>query len=37
MIDAICWMLIGVGFALLIKVSVAVCAVIEAKLKEKNE
>ena len=33
MIEAISWMLIGVGFAMLCKIGVAICAVIE----EKNE
>ena len=35
MIEAISWMLIGVGFAMLCKIGVAICAVIEEKLKEK--
>ena len=35
MIEAIGYMLIGAGFALLIKVCLSACLVIEAKLKEK--
>ena len=36
MIEAIGYMLIGAGFALLIKVCLAVCLVIETKFKEKK-
>jgi|APGre2960657404_1045060.scaffolds.fasta_scaffold85609_2 hypothetical protein len=36
MIEAIGYMLIGAGFALLIKVCLAVCIAIEAKLMSKN-
>jgi hypothetical protein len=36
MIEAIGYLLIGAGFALLIKVCLAVCIVIETKLREKT-
>ena len=36
MIEAIGYMLIGAGFALLIKVCLAVCIAVEAKLKAKK-
>lgn len=36
MLEAIGWMLIGVGFAMLCKIGIAMCIVIEEKLKDKT-
>jgi hypothetical protein len=36
MIEAISWILIGVGIAMLCKIAIAIYAVIETKIKEEN-